>query len=158
MTRTNAYKDLLSNLKRREGLLRIFMLTVFTAFCWVGFSIFLSQQKTKIPASTRALGRPLSPAIDTQVLDNIAKRRRFTDSELQAFPLFTKEVDADGVTTIVQIQDTPTQTSLTASDGATTGVQNSEADSTDTSAETAEQASEEDAATLPVDEDVTVLE
>lgn len=82
-----SYLDIIDRLKQREDLLRIFILTVFTVFCWIGLSIYLSQQKTKIPPDIQKFARPLTPTIDRDVLDEISARKTFTEEELNNFVL-----------------------------------------------------------------------
>ena len=90
------YAKFLETLKRREGLLRILMFTLVTVFCWIGFSIFLSQKKTKVANDVQKYTIPLNPNIDRLTLSEIEKRRSYTDQELQDFPIFQILSDENG--------------------------------------------------------------
>lgn len=97
------YLNWLSRLRQREDLLRIFIFTAFTVFCWVGISLYLSQQKTKIPSAVQKLALPLSPIIDRETIQEIESRRFFSDDELQQFPIYIYRNTEDGQRVLVQI-------------------------------------------------------
>lgn len=115
MTASQGYKDLIQQLKLREDILRILVFTLFTVFCWVGFSIFQSQQKTKIPAETQRHAIPLNPNLNTTLIDEIEARKMFSEQELESFPILTKVTNSEGVEVITTLGD---QTALVLSEGA----------------------------------------
>lgn len=97
------YLNWLEKLRQREDLLRIFIFTAFTVFCWVGFSIYLSQQRTKIPNEVRKLAIPLNPNIDVNSIQEIESRKYYEDQELNDFPIYIYENDIDGKRNLVQL-------------------------------------------------------
>lgn len=86
----------LSSLYQRQRLLQIGLFSLVTVAVWVGLSLFQSQQKTSISAQLRQLALPLTPSINTSVLDEIRSKRSFSASELQNFPIYRYEVSEDG--------------------------------------------------------------
>lgn len=80
--------SLLASLRRREGLLRILIFTLVTVLIWIGFEIYLSQQKTVVSEDFQPYTMPLNPNIDRAVLQEMQNLRSFTDEELQDFSLF----------------------------------------------------------------------
>lgn len=88
MTQTKSstsYLSLLEGLRQREDLLRIFIFTLVTVFFWIGFEIYLSQQRTKVPEDYQRYTLPLNPNIDRNALQEIESRRGFSDEDLQSF-------------------------------------------------------------------------
>lgn len=90
------YAKVFEKLKRREGLFRVLMFTLVTVFCWIGFSIFLSQNKTKVEADVRKFTIPLNPNIDRLTLSEISQRRVYADDELEQFPIYKFILDSSG--------------------------------------------------------------
>ncbi|MEO8581488.1 MAG: hypothetical protein ABI425_02795 [Patescibacteria group bacterium] len=95
------YLQALAALRRRETLFRILLFTLVTAAFWIGFSIFFSQQKTKVSIDIQKHTEPLNPNIDKTSLEELATRRAFTDQELANFPLYDRVVGEDKISKLV---------------------------------------------------------
>jgi hypothetical protein len=123
------YAKFLETLKRREGLLRILMFTLVTVFCWIGFSIFLSQKRTKVPNDVQKYTIPLNPNIDRLTLSEIERRRSYSDQELQDFPIFRILSDENGSRIQSQIgQDTIVFESSQAANFSPTDIQSNDSE------------------------------
>jgi len=86
------YIQALEGLRRREGLFRIFIFSLVTVMFWIGFSIFFSQKKTKVAVDTLKFTQPLNPNINRDALQDAALRTRYSDAELQTFPVYDRLV------------------------------------------------------------------
>lgn len=78
----------LSRLKQRKDLLTILVLLFVCAFAWAIVSVFSAQKKSTISPDLVKLSKPLSPLLDTAVLDTLEGRRQFSDDELVNFPIY----------------------------------------------------------------------
>ena len=68
--------------KKAPNLVTIGILTVITVFFWIIFSVFrLLSTPIKVDVSAEVLA-PLSPTLDSQVLEGINEKIFFSDSEI----------------------------------------------------------------------------
>ena len=95
------YLRVLDALRRREGLFRVLMFTLVTVLFWIGFTIYLSQQKTKIPPDIQKYTIPLNPTIDRKALEEITKLRQYSLEELSIFPIYDRIIDEEGFTQLI---------------------------------------------------------
>lgn len=106
------YIQALEALRNRQMLFRIFIFTLVTVVFWIGFSIFFSQQKTKVAIDTQKHTEPLNPNINQEVLKELATRKSYTDQELIEFPIYDRIVDEDSLSRLIiagsEAQETPT--------------------------------------------------
>lgn len=95
------YIRALEALRRREGLFRVFIFSLVTVMFWIGFSIFFAQQKTKVKVDTLKFTQPLNPNINREILQDAAQRKRYTEAELQNFPIYDRLVGEKGSSQLV---------------------------------------------------------
>jgi hypothetical protein len=97
----------LNQLKQRQRVLQTMVFTLVTVMIWTGFSLFSSQKKTVISQELKDLAAPLTPTINTQILDELEKKKTFSVTELRQFPIYkiivSKETGNEKIVTI----DTP---------------------------------------------------
>lgn len=82
-------KSQLSQLQKKQTLLKIFIFTLVTVFVWVGLSLFRTQQQTGIKPELIDKSEALNPNINTEVIDQIEQKRAFSDLELADFPIYS---------------------------------------------------------------------
>jgi hypothetical protein len=99
--RSTLYLQALAALRQREGLFRVLIFSLVTVFFWIGFSIFLSQTKTKVSIDIQKHTEPLNPNINRTTLEELATRRVYTPEELQNFPLYERVTDENGVSQVI---------------------------------------------------------
>lgn len=88
MVETNSFQDQLKNLQKRKELLIILMFLFVIIIFWIGLSLFTSQQKLGITAEQKKLAQPLTPNINTSVIEKVEQKRVFSDFELEDFPIY----------------------------------------------------------------------
>jgi hypothetical protein len=103
MPTTAAPKNALTELKKREDLLRILIFTLITAFIWIGFSIFQSQRETKVSSDVQKHTQPLNPNIDRNTIAELESKRRYSDEELTNFDIYKLTSTEDGRVTVQSI-------------------------------------------------------
>lgn len=91
-----SYLKALDALRKREGLFRVLMFSLVTVLFWIGFTIYFSQQKTKIPPEVQRYALPLNPTIDAAALTQIGQLRAFSPQELADFPIYDSVIDEEG--------------------------------------------------------------
>lgn len=68
--------------QKAPNLVTIGILTVITVFFWIIFSVFrLLSTPTKVDVSAEVLA-PLTPTLDSQILEGINEKLFFSDSEI----------------------------------------------------------------------------
>lgn len=87
-------KDL-AHLYKRQQILQLATFTLITIFIWIGFSLFRSQKKTAISAEQTLLSQPLTPSINTQVIESLEQKKYYQDEELQDFPIYKILVESN---------------------------------------------------------------
>jgi hypothetical protein len=80
-------KTTIQSLKKQQAFFQILLFSLVTVIIWVGFSIFLSQQKTEISADLLELAIPLNPNINMDVVGQIEQKKTYTEEELFIFPI-----------------------------------------------------------------------
>ncbi len=65
----------------KKDLFIIAVITIVTITVWVVLDIFLTFQKSTVPAVTKKLMEPLNPKLNTEVLDELEKKDFFNLSE-----------------------------------------------------------------------------
>jgi len=82
-------KSQLSQLQKRQTLLKIFIFTLVTVIIWVGLTLFRTQQETGIRPELITKSEALNPNINIEVVDQLEQKRQYTDQELSDFPIYT---------------------------------------------------------------------
>lgn len=77
-----------SKLRRNQQILTILVLLLVSMAFWIIVSLFSSQRSTKISADINTLAAPLTPTLDTSVLDTLDSKVTYTTEELADFPIF----------------------------------------------------------------------
>ncbi len=113
------YLQAIDALRTREALLRVLIFTMVTVLFWIGFSIFFSQQKTKVKVDTQKHTLPLNPNIDAKTVDELATRKTYTEQELSGFPIYDRIVGEDKVSHLVIAGTDETTPAFSASEAAT---------------------------------------
>lgn len=84
----NKSQSILTKLYRQQRLLQIGVFSLVTVMIWMGFGLLRSQRTTSITKELRDLALPLTPDIDTQVLQEIQQKRAYSENELSDFPIY----------------------------------------------------------------------
>jgi len=82
-------KSQLSQLQKKQTLLRIFIFTLVTIIVWVGVTLLRTQQETGIRPELNKKAEALNPNVSTETLDQIEQKRAFTDADLSDFPIYS---------------------------------------------------------------------
>lgn len=82
-------KSQLSQLQKKQTLLRIFIFTLVTVIIWVGLTLFRTQKETGIRPALITKAEPLNPNINIEIIDQIEQKREFTDADLNDFPIYS---------------------------------------------------------------------
>jgi ABC-type Na+ efflux pump permease subunit len=85
--------DQLKNLQQRKELLVILLFLFVIVILWIAIDVFSSQQRSGISAQQKKIAQPLSPNLDTAVLDKLNQKTIYTAEELADFPIFIVEDD-----------------------------------------------------------------
>jgi hypothetical protein len=95
------YLIALEALRNREALFRILLFTLVTVVFWIGFSIFFSQQRTKVEPNTQEDTIPLNPYFNADILTELEARRAFFDPDLENFPIYDRVISDDRVSRLI---------------------------------------------------------
>jgi hypothetical protein len=109
-----ANKDL-SHLYKRQQILQLATFTLVTIFIWIGFSLFRSQKKTSISAEQTLLSQPLTPSINTQVIESLEQKNHYTQEQLQDFPIYKILVENTKTNKKTATKSAQTQTEIESS-------------------------------------------
>lgn len=71
--------------KRTSNLTVFAVLTTLTILTWVGFEIYQAFRKTGIVTISNEVLAPLTPSLNKTILDNMEKRRFFSQEEVARF-------------------------------------------------------------------------
>mgnify|MGYP006921601114 CR=1 FL=1 len=104
MAENTLLQDQLKNLKKRKEILIILLFLFVIVIFWIGLSLFSSQQKLGITPEQKKLSQPLTPNIDVTTLEKIEKKKKYTDYELQNFPIYVN-YESNGVTRKIDVSD-----------------------------------------------------
>lgn len=83
-----ADKRNLDQLKQQQRLLQLFVFSLVTIMIWIGLSLFRSQNQTQIDAELRRFALPLTPTINTDVINELQAKTYFSEAELADFPIY----------------------------------------------------------------------
>lgn len=127
-------KSQLSQLQKRQTLLRIFIFTLVTVIIWVGLTLFRTQQETGIRPELITKSEALNPNINIEVVNQLEQKRQYTDQELSDFPIYTIFTTKSGEEQLVvfSASDRSKQTVITDTPEATSPPQSQEAPQTQT--------------------------
>jgi hypothetical protein len=89
------FQTQLKNLRLRKEVLVIMLFLLVIAVFWIGLSIFTSQRQTGISPEQQQLAQPLTPVLDTAVIDRLEQKRMYGPEELTDFPIFVVEAPQD---------------------------------------------------------------
>jgi ABC-type Na+ efflux pump permease subunit len=104
MAENTLLQDQLKNLKKRKEILIILLFLFVIVIFWIGLSLFSSQQKLGITPEQKKLSQPLTPNIDVTTLEKIEKKKKYTDYELQNFPIYVN-YESNGVIRKIDVSD-----------------------------------------------------
>ncbi len=82
-------KSQLSQLQKKQTLLRIFIFTLVTIIVWVGVTLLRTQRETGIRPELNRKAEALNPNVSAETLDQIEQKRAFSDAELSDFPIYS---------------------------------------------------------------------
>jgi len=88
MAENSLIQDQLKNLKKRKEVLIILIFLFVIVIFWIGLSLFSSQQKLGITPEQKALAQPLTPNVNTAVLEKLEAKKKYSDFELREFPIY----------------------------------------------------------------------
>lgn len=94
----NAIQKELKGLRHKQQLLGILLFSLVTIVVWVGISLILSQQSTRISSALQRLALPLNPSINVEVLSEIEQKRAYDPATLTNFPIYRLLSDEEAVT------------------------------------------------------------
>lgn len=154
MNQAPTVKSELNKLRHNQQFLAIAILFFATALVWVAFGLFSSQQSTRITTAQKTHAQPLSPTLDTEILQSLENKTYFSESELESFVIYQLVALEDSVFE----RAVPIGTDLSTLDGSdesvsTTGSSRQEnqlGNEVDTATESATQTSTSSASTTPI--------
>lgn len=82
------FEKQLANLRQRQEILAILIFSLVTIMVWVALDLLSSQQRNTISAELQRLALPLTPTIQTQVIDELEQKKHYGESELLSFPIY----------------------------------------------------------------------
>ncbi|OGJ37553.1 MAG: hypothetical protein A2383_00850 [Candidatus Pacebacteria bacterium RIFOXYB1_FULL_39_46] len=100
--------DQLKKLQQRKDLLIIFLLFFVISIFWIAIDVLSSQQKTGISAEQRQLAKPLSPSLDSQVIEDLEQKIIYSESELRNFPIYV--INPNQAVTMTQTTESADET------------------------------------------------
>lgn len=83
------FQSQFKKLQQRKELLVILLFLFVIILFWIALSIFSSQQLTGLTAQQQTLAAPLTPTLDTSVIETLEQKKMYDESELGDFPIFT---------------------------------------------------------------------
>ena len=98
MTQQELIKRDIKKLQQSKQLLAILILLFVALLFWIIVSLISSQTTEKISAELQKLAKPLTPVIDTKVLERITAKRKYSNEELSSFAIYKVVVSKDGRT------------------------------------------------------------
>ena len=99
----NIFKQRLEKFKQQQQVLAILIFSLVAVIIWIAASIFSSQKRTGIDKDLLKLAKPLTPSINREIIQRIGIKRKFTESDLQNFPIYMMVKDHEQVERIVEI-------------------------------------------------------
>jgi len=99
------FPDQLRRLRQRRELLIISLFLFVIIIFWIAIGIFSSQQRSGISAEQRELAQPLSPSLDTSVIERLELKKIYPVEELQDFPIFVI-TDNQGQAVLIDARET----------------------------------------------------
>lgn len=82
------FQSQFKKLQQRKELLVIGLFLFVIIIFWIALSIFSSQQLTGLTAQQQQLAIPLTPTLDTSVIEALEQKKMYDQSELGDFPIF----------------------------------------------------------------------
>lgn len=104
MAENTLLQDQLKKLRRRKEILIILLFLFVIVIFWIGLSLFSSQQKLGITPEQKKLSQPLTPNIDVATLEKIERKQKFSEYELQGFPIYVN-YQTGGSTTKIDVSE-----------------------------------------------------
>lgn len=98
MTNQHTFKDDLKKIQQSKQLLTIFILLFVALLFWIIISLVTSQTTEKISPELQKLAKPLTPTVDTSILEKISGKIKYSDDELSTFTIFKILTSRDGKT------------------------------------------------------------
>ncbi|GEM_PF-5130340 len=94
----------LDKIKQNQTFLVIGVLLFTLLFVWGAASLFASQQQTVITAAQKEMAAALQPVINAEVIDELARKPFYTESELTNFTIYKILRGSDGNKYVVPIE------------------------------------------------------
>ena len=107
---TNLLQEQLKKLKQRKELLVILLFLFVIIIFWIGLGLFSSQQKLGITPEQKKMSQPLTPNIDITTLEKLEQKKKYSDYELQDFPIYMLYQDGAEIKKINVRDGLPTTT------------------------------------------------
>lgn len=85
------FQTQLKKLRYRKEVLVIMLFLLVIAVFWIALSIFTSQRQTGISSEQQQLAQPLTPVLDTAIIERLEQKRVYESEELSDFPIFLVE-------------------------------------------------------------------
>lgn len=83
------WRDQLKRLQQRKELLVIILFLFVIIVFWIVISLIASQQTVGTATEQQRLARPLNPALDIAVIEELELKRSYDDIELGGFQILT---------------------------------------------------------------------
>lgn len=101
----NPIQQTLEKMRQKQELLAILIFGLVAVILWIVISLTSSQRRSAISAEMRRLAKPLTPDINRQVLQRLARERICSESQLQDFPIYkVVEDELSGLEQIVEVE------------------------------------------------------
>lgn len=102
----------MNQLKFGKNIFVLSILTLVTAFVWIGYEVYHAYTKTTVPQVVTRLIQPLNPTIDQKALDEIREKYQLSSKELNIPPITLPSPLSEGeeVEEEVEEEASPSQT------------------------------------------------
>lgn len=97
MSQAPTVKSELNKLRHNQQFMAIAILLFASVMVWVAFGLFSSQKSTRVTSQQKQQAQPLTPTLDTTVLDTLEGKTYFSESELESFTIYQLVSAEDGV-------------------------------------------------------------
>ncbi len=104
----NPLEQALEQLNKERQMLAILIFAFVSVLVWIAVSFASSQKSTRVSAELQAKAQPLTPNLNREVLEEIAQKKSFSESELANFPIKIRHIDgSSGGESIIYLGEEP---------------------------------------------------
>lgn len=93
MSSSNKPVSQIADLKQRKFLFTFLVFLLVVILLWVMMNLFTAQNTLKISTELKNLASPLTPSVDTTVLDTLEKKQIYSVSDLAKFDIYMVQED-----------------------------------------------------------------